>query len=230
MDRANPLRFTFDTATSRQNLDNSRFIERSPVTEGSLARSTTKSATHMKIESLHILFAEELKDLYDAEKRLVKALPKMAKAAVSTDLRGSLQDHLEQTKTQVMRLEEIFGLLEMKPKARSCSGIKGILEEGDETVAEAKGGPANDVVIVYACRKVEHYEIASYRSLHSLALAIGQTDAAGLIQETLSEEEAADETLAGLSEQLLHAGLDDSETRPMLKRGSKAPAKKAGKR
>ena len=181
----------------------------------------------MPIESLDILFAEEVKDLYDAEKRLVKALPKMAKAAISADLRGSLEDHLEQTKRQVTRLEEIFELLELKPQAKTCAGIKGILEEGDESVAEAKGGPVNDVVIAAACRKVEHYEIASYRSLHALAVGIGMPEAAELIHETLSEEEAADETLAELLQQLVNAsgGEEDGEENPMPARGSKAPSK-----
>src|SRR5262245_61424011 len=116
----------------------------------------------MKIDSLDTLLLEEIKDLYDAEKRLVKAIPKMAKAANSDELRSALEEHLEVTRNQVSRLEEVFELLDAKPKAKSCAGMQGIIEEGQETLQQ-DGEPALlDAAIIGAAQRVEHYEMAAY--------------------------------------------------------------------
>lgn len=162
----------------------------------------------MKINSLEILFAEELKDVYDAEKRLTRAIPKMAKAANSEELRDALQEHLEQTKGQVSRIEQAFQILGKKAQAKPCAGMKGIIEEGEEVIGKDAEETFADLGIIGAARRVEHYEIAGYRSLISLAEAMGNNEVQELLQQNLEEEEETDRKLAELGESLLQ----DSES------------------
>ena len=157
----------------------------------------------MKIETLKILFQEEIKDIYDFEKRLVRAIPKMAKAATSQELRSGLMEHLEVTRGQVARVEEIFQILDMPAKAKTCAGMKGIIEEGEETI-EMDGDPSLlDVAIIGAAQRVEHYEMAAYASARMMAETLGNSKIADLLQKTWDEEQEADETLATLAGQLL---------------------------
>lgn len=165
----------------------------------------------MTITSLDELFEHELKDLYDAEKKLTRALPKVAKGAGSEELRAAIEAHLEATKTQVGRLEAIFKLRDIKPQAKTCAGMKGLIEEADELI-EAKAGPGyGDLAIIGGARRVEHYEIAAYSSLQSIAESLGDGEAVSLIQETLREEEEADRKLAEIADSILEELRDEAE-------------------
>jgi len=157
----------------------------------------------MKIESLEELFVEELKDLYHAEKQLVRALPKMAKAATSEELRKAFTDHLEQTKTHVQRLEQVFETVDEKAKAKVCKGMQGLIEEGQETMQEDAMESLADLGLIAAAQKVEHYEMSGYGTMRSFAGIMGNQDAVRLLSETLKEEEAADKLLTHISESLL---------------------------
>ena len=147
------------------------------------------------MKTLKELFLDELADMYDAEKRIVKALPKMAKAATCPDLKGAIQLHLKETEGHVRKLEQVFQTFELKPKGKTCEATVGLLEEGDEIAADFKGSPAINAALISAAQKVEHYEIASYGCLHEWAGLLGHDKAAGLLQEILDQERAADETL-----------------------------------
>jgi ferritin-like metal-binding protein YciE len=154
----------------------------------------------MKLESLEVLFLEELKDIYDAEQQLTKALPKMAKAASSTELRGAFEHHLKETKNHTTRLEQIFEQLGEKAKASKCEGIRGIIEEGEDII-DGDGGPSvMDAGLIAGAQKAEHYEIATYGSLRTYAQTLGHNEAAQLLQETLEEEKAADKKLTEIAE------------------------------
>jgi ferritin-like metal-binding protein YciE len=157
----------------------------------------------MKIESLEELFVEELKDLYHAEKQLVKALPKMAKAATSEELRTAFTDHLEQTKNHVLRLEQVFETVDEKAKAKVCKGMQGLIEEGQETIEEDAPEQLADLGLIAAAQKVEHYEISGYGTMRTFAQILGNQEAVRLLSETLKEEEAADKLLSGISHSLL---------------------------
>jgi ferritin-like metal-binding protein YciE len=165
----------------------------------------------MKIESLEELFVEELKDVYHAEKQLVKALPKLAKAAESPELKKAFTDHLEQTKNHVTRLEEVFESCDEKAKAKVCKGMQGLIEEGQETIEEELQEPLADLGLIAAAQKVEHYEIATYGTLRTFAQILGNQDAARLLAETLKEEEAADKLLTNISQNLLKEAAAMSE-------------------
>lgn len=150
----------------------------------------------MKDSKFHQLFLTELKDIYWAEKHLVKALPKMMKAATSNKLAEAVADHLDETKTHVDRLEEVFELLDEKPQAVKCDAMEGLLKEADETVADSEEDTmVRDAGIIIACQKVEHYEIASYGSLVEMAKKMGHDEAADILAQTLNEEKKADELL-----------------------------------
>ncbi|MGE5568356.1 MAG: ferritin-like domain-containing protein [Rhodospirillales bacterium] len=158
----------------------------------------------MPAESLQELLSEELKDLYDAEKQLTKALPKMAKEADSDQVRAAFEEHLEVTKRQVERLEEAFQALGEKPKSRPCKGMKGILDEGQEHLEENTGvQDVIDFVLIDGGKKVEHYEIAAYNSAVELAEALGNKAVSRLLRQTLTEEERMDKKLDQLSGRLL---------------------------
>jgi ferritin-like metal-binding protein YciE len=157
----------------------------------------------LKVDSLHTLLEQELRDIYDAEKRLVKALPKMAKSASSDELKNALEEHLQVTKGQVQRLEQVFELFGLPAKAKTCAGMKGLIEEGEE-VMDMDGNPdLLDAAIIGAAQRVEHYEMAAYGTVRAMAERLGNDQAAQLLQETLNEEKEADETLNGVAEQLM---------------------------
>jgi ferritin-like metal-binding protein YciE len=147
------------------------------------------------MESIRELLIEEMGDLYDAEKQLVKALPKMAKAASNEQLREAFENHLEQTRGHVERLEQAFQLLDQKAKSKPCAAMKGLIEEGKETMEEDFSDGILDSAIICAAQKVEHYEIAGYGTLSAWARSLGLDDVAGLLEETLAEEKEADEKL-----------------------------------
>jgi len=153
----------------------------------------------MKLESLEALFVHELKDLLSAEKQLVKALPKMARGATSQALRLAIEEHLEQTKGQVERLGEVFAMFDKAPRAEHCKAMEGLLEEGEELLAE-EGDPAvKDAALIGAAQKVEHYEISGYGTARALAELLGLDRAVKLLQQTLDEEKETDEKLTRLA-------------------------------
>lgn len=149
----------------------------------------------MTVKSVHDLLLEELRDIYHAEKQLVKALPKMAKAAKSDVLRQAFEDHLEETKGQVQRLEQVFEALDVRTRGKPCEAMQGLVEEAKEMMEEIKTPEVLDAALITAAQKVEHYEIASYGSVCALAEALGETEAARLLNQTLEEEKAADRKL-----------------------------------
>ena len=153
----------------------------------------------MKLESLESLFVHELKDLLSGEKQLVKALPKMAKGASSEALRSAIEEHLEQTKAQVERLEEVFGLIERAPRAEHCEAMEGLIAEGAELLEEEGEDAVKDAALIAAAQKVEHYEISAYGTARTLAEMLGLTKAVDLLQQTLDEEKETDEKLTELA-------------------------------
>jgi ferritin-like metal-binding protein YciE len=159
-----------------------------------------------KETGLQNLLVEELRDLYDAEKQLTRALPKVVKAISDEELGNAVREHLEVTKGHVQRLEQIFESLDLKAKGKPCAGMKGIVEESSETIAEKKGEEAEavlDVAIAGGARRVEHYEIAGYSAAIAMARELGHEEVAGMLEETLQEEQAADEKLAEISKRIL---------------------------
>jgi ferritin-like metal-binding protein YciE len=155
-------------------------------------------------KQLDELFHDTLKDIYYAEKKILSALPKMAKAAQNDDLRAAFEKHLTETEGQIERLEQVFELIEEKPQGKKCAAIEGILEEGQEIIKEYKGSPALDAGLVSAAQAVEHYEIARYGTLRTWAEELGLNDAKELLQETLDQEEATDQALTELAESVVN--------------------------
>jgi ferritin-like metal-binding protein YciE len=153
-------------------------------------------------EGLKELYIDELKDLYSAETQLVKALPKMAKAASSDELRRGFEEHLEQTRGHVERLEKVFKTLGESPKGKTCKGMQGLIEEGAEVMAEDFEGSLMDAALIGAAQRVEHYEIAAYGTVCAFAKELGESDQATLLNETLDEEKETDEKLTELAEQI----------------------------
>lgn len=156
----------------------------------------------MSVETLQDLLVDELKDLYSAEKQIVRGLPKIIKAVSAADLQEGLSNHLEETKNQVARLEQIGEKLGKKLTGKTCVGMKGVLEEGPEVLEETKKGPVRDAALISACQRVEHYEIAGYGSARDFAKLLGLRDIAALLDETLAEEKNADKTLTAASKQV----------------------------
>jgi len=155
----------------------------------------------MSAENLQELFVEEVRDIYDAEKQLVKALPKMAKAAESAELRAAFEEHLEITRAHVGRLEEVFKGLGMAARGKTCEGMKGLIEEGQEAMEEMEG-TVLDAALIASAQKVEHYEIATYGTLATFAEVLGLEDAKDLLGQTLDEEKEADEKLTQIAGQI----------------------------
>ena len=151
------------------------------------------------MKSLKDLFLAELADMYDAERRIVKALPKLAKAATCPKLQKALLAHLKETEGHVKKLEQVFVSFEEKVKGKTCEATVGLLEEGDSVAEEFKGSPAVNAALISAAQKVEHYEMASYGCLHEWSGMLGNIQAGQLLQEILDEEKAANETLTGLA-------------------------------
>ena len=167
----------------------------------------------MKLNTLKELYIEELRDLYSAENQLLKALPKMAKGASSEELKLAFENHLDQTKVHVERLEEIFERLDETPKGKTCQAMKGLVEEGSEILEEDGEESVLDAGIIAAAQKVEHYEIASYGTVRTFAQLLGEDEAAELLQETLDEEGEADKLLTQLAQEIVNpeALLEDAE-------------------
>ena len=153
-----------------------------------------------KMATLEDLYMDMLKDLYSAEKQLVKALPKMAKAAQASDLQKAFQEHLKQTEGQVERIERIFSDLEGSPRGKKCVGMEGLIEEGNEIMKEDAEPDVMDAGLIAAAQKVEHYEIAGYGTARAWAERLGYNNAAKLLQQTLDEESMANEKLTQIAE------------------------------
>jgi len=166
----------------------------------------------MKLDTLQKLYTEELRDLYNAENQLLKALPKMAKAASSEELKGAFEKHLEQTKGHVERLEQVFEELDESPKGKTCRAMKGLIQEGSELLEQDGDESVRDAGIIVAAQKVEHYEIAGYGSARTFAHLLGRNKAAELLQNTLDEESETDELLTRLAESVINPeAVRDSE-------------------
>jgi len=163
----------------------------------------------MTRETLQELFVEHIRDIYDAEKQLVKALPKLSKAAESEDLASGLQSHLEETQNQVTRLEQVFELLGEPAKAKTCKAMKGLIEEGDEAASEEQG-ELRDLAIIAAAQKVEHYEMSAYGTACAIADRLGLDAAVELLRQTEEEEKNADEKLTSVA-MSLYDSLDSSD-------------------
>ena len=156
----------------------------------------------MSVETMQELLIDELKDLYSAEKQIVRALPKIAKAVSSSELQEALLSHLEETKGQVVRLEKIGEIVGKKLTGKTCVGMKGVLEEGSEVLEDTDKGFVRDAALISACQRVEHYEMAGYGSAREFAKLLGQTEVAALLDETLNEEKNADKKLSAISKQV----------------------------
>lgn len=190
--------------------------------------------------TLHDAFIDELRDTYDAEKQLTKALPKLAKAASNPSLRQAFESHLEETRSQIERLEQVFESLDEKPRGKHCDGIAGIIEEGKSIMEEDFDDSTMDACLIAAGQRAEHYEMAAYGTLVAWAEAMGHSEAAELLQQTLDEEKAADQKLSALAEgginesaaELAHP--DDEEAEPVAASASTgrkpAAAAKTGRR
>jgi len=180
-------------------------------------------------ESLRKLYVDELKDLFSAENQLLKALPKMAKAASSEELRAGFEKHLEQTKGHAQRLEEIFQALDENPKGKKCVGMEGLIKEGSEVIEEDFDDAVLDAGLIGAARRVEHYEMAAYAAVCEIAKALGETKHASLLEKTLSEEKQTDEKLAELAKKITtQANEGDSGDQPETSRsGRKTPSRAA---
>jgi ferritin-like metal-binding protein YciE len=186
----------------------------------------------MKENTLRELFVDELRDLYDAENRLVKALPKLAKAANLDDLRDGFETHLEQTKEHVERLKQIMVSLDEKPTGKKCAGMMGIVQEGEEIMDEDFEGSVMDAALISAAQRTEHYEIAAYGCVHAWAKQLGEDEAADLLEKTLNEEKDTDAKLSELAEQVNSAANSEGretsgESEGEEERGSRASTRKA---
>ena len=168
------------------------------------------------MKTLKVLFLDELADMYDAERRIVKALPKMAKAATCDKLKQAILAHLKETEGHVTKVEQVFQSFDETAKGKTCEATVGLLKEGDEIAADFKGSPAINAALISAAQKVEHYEMASYGCLHEWAGLLGNKNAAGLLQEILDQEKAANETLTKLA----RAGSNKEALEDSEKKGS----------
>jgi ferritin-like metal-binding protein YciE len=179
----------------------------------------------MKPNSLQELYVEQLKDLYDGEQQIIKALPEMIKEASSKELKDALTDHLGVTKTQASRLEKIFGALGEKAKGETCKGMKGVLAEGSDLVGKVEDPELRDAAIIASAQRVEHYEMAGYGTARAYADLLGETQASTLLQQTLDEEKDADEKLTALSAEInLSASGKSVETTKATGKGKKKAA------
>jgi ferritin-like metal-binding protein YciE len=163
--------------------------------------------------SLQDLYIDELRDLYNAETQLVKALPKMAKAASNDQLREAFQEHLRQTTEHVSRLEQIFEQLGEKASGKKCLGMEGLVKEGSETMKEDYSEEVKDAAIIGAAQRVEHYEMAGYGTVRAFAELLGETEHVTLLEQTLEEEKQADEKLTQLAEEINPKAAEGQEPR-----------------
>jgi ferritin-like metal-binding protein YciE len=164
------------------------------------------------LDSLADLMQDELKDIYDAEKQLTKALPKLAKKATAPDLKDAFQEHLRQTETHIERLEQIFDELGMPARGKKCEGMKHLISEGDDMIKEAEDDDTRDALLIAAAQKVEHYEIASYGTIRTWATLLRKNNVAAILEETLEEEKETDLRLTGIAESHVNAeAVDNSD-------------------
>jgi len=186
------------------------------------------------VDTLEGLLQDELKDIYDAERQLIKALPKMVKHATADDLKQAFQDHARQTEQHVKRLEDVFERLGMPARGKKCVGMQNLLKEGQEMIDEAEEDATRDAAMIVSAQKVEHYEIASYGAVRTWANVLGKTDVAGILEETLAEEKAADQKLTDIAESSINASAaaagDGAEEKDYeaTKRGSRRAATARG--
>ncbi|UWZ83654.1 ferritin-like domain-containing protein [Occallatibacter riparius] len=152
-----------------------------------------------KVDTVDKLFMNELKDLYSAEKQITRALPKMAKAATTEELRQAFETHLEETRGHIERLDRVFEILGAKASAKTCQGMKGLIEEGAEMIEEAEEGEVRDAGLISAAQRVEHYEMAAYGTVRTIAQQMGQQEVADLLQQTLDEEGKTDKLLTKIA-------------------------------
>ena len=198
----------------------------------------------MAIKTAQDFFVDELKDIYSAEKQAIRAYPKLAKAVSSPQLKEALQTHLEETKGQVERLDQVFEILEKRASGKTCEAMKGLVEESSEALEEIEKGPILDAALIACGQRMEHYEIAAYGTVAALAKAMGQDEIAQLLSQTLEEEKATDQKLTQVSESVNkeaiggeeeeededEEGEEDEEEAPPAKSASKKSASKsAGK-
>ncbi|WP_109488682.1 ferritin-like domain-containing protein [Occallatibacter savannae] len=163
----------------------------------------------MSVGTAEELFVDELKDIYSAEKQAVKAYPRLTKAVQSEELKQAMQEHLEQTKGQIERLDRIFEILEKRSSGKTCEGMKGLIEEAQTQLEEIEKGPVLDCAIIGALQRVEHYEIAAYGTVATLAEAMGQEEVKELLGETLEEEKETDERLTQVAQQVNSEALSE---------------------
>lgn len=186
----------------------------------------------MSLDSLHDLYVNELKDLYNAENQLLKALPRMAKKASAPELKAAFTEHLEVTRNQVERLDRIFTSLGVSPKGKRCKAMEGLIEEGKEVIDEDGDPAVLDAALIAAAQRVEHYEMAGYGCVRTFANLLGYEDAAALLQETLDEEGEADKKLTELAETVINVEADEAEgeeeeEKPAAGRKKSAPVRAA---
>lgn len=180
------------------------------------------------MESVRELLIEQMRDLYDAEKQLVKALPKLAKTASNEQLKEAFESHLEQTKGHVQRLEQAFEALDQKPRSKPCEAMKGLIEEGKETMEEDLEDAVMDSAIIGAAQKVEHYEIAGYGTLKSWARSLGLDEVAELLEATLEEEKEADQILTEVADGILMEAEAEDQAGEEGQEEETSPRKRAG--
>lgn len=185
-------------------------IASKPSVKNGSKSTRKKSGANSSSEDLRKIFEEELKDIYWAEKHLTKALPKMVKAASSEDLKAAFEEHLEETENQVSRLEQVFESFGIKAQAKKCEAMSGLVEEAQELIEEHEEGVVRDSGLIIAAQKVEHYEMAAYGSLRTLASVMGNEEASELLQQTLDEEGEADKKLTALSETINQMAMEES--------------------
>jgi ferritin-like metal-binding protein YciE len=154
----------------------------------------------MSVTNIKELLVDELKDIYSAEKQITRALPKMAKATSSEELKEAFQSHLDETHGQIERLDKIFEILGKASRGKMCHGMQGVLEEGSEVIEEIEKSPVRDAALISAAQRVEHYEMAAYGAVREYARILGQDEIVSLLEETLEEEKAADQKLTVIAE------------------------------
>lgn len=165
----------------------------------------------MEINSLQELYVEQLKDLYDAEHQIIKALPKMIDKAESEELKDALNEHLEITKEQAKRIERIFSEMGEKAKAEKCKGMQGVIAEGDDLIGDIEDAGVRDAAIIASAQRVEHYEMAGYGTARTYAEQLGEDEAASLLQQTLDEEKEADNRLTELSDEVNQEAAEEAQ-------------------
>ena len=181
----------------------------------------------MQKDSLRELYIDELRDLYNAETQLVKALPKMAKGATNDQLRDAFEEHLRQTSEHVSRLEQIFEQLGEKASGKKCLGMEGLVKEGAETLKEEYGDDVKDAAIIGAAQRVEHYEMAGYGTVRTFAELLGESEHVSLLEQTLEEEKLADQKLTELAEEINQQAAEagGEESAPKASQGGRGSSK-----